>query len=454
MIAFSPFVDGAATWIATFVLHSTLALGLAWLVTAAMQKRAQPLQEALLRWSLWAALLSTTLQVAVVGSPWLPFASWEGVASELSLDVAAPISSLPHLESSSTFAAAPELRSDALSAPVAASIWTWRSVLVVAAAFAAGIGLSWLLLVQHRLQRLLADRRPETDSRVLATAARAARVLGLRQSPHLSRSRRIGTPIAFGWLRPEICLPERVGDLGDASLRAMLAHEIAHLRRADPAWMWAAAWLQAMFPWQPLFLVVRRRWAHLIELRCDAVAAHHAGSTAVARCLLDVAEWLRPHLPQPLGALGMASRPSALRERVEAALQGRRVREPNARWLQLAGGLAVSLLTLAAPGLATAPAAEEGGALAAVAPTQPADAIEPPASPGVPSPLAALLAELMHEQRQLVAEANTLRADLQGQPVSPELTDLHALLARKLAVLETTQQRLQGLLARRSPESR
>ena len=57
-------------WLLTFALHSTIALGSAWTISVALGRRAAALQETLLRWSLWAALLSATLQVAVLGSPW------------------------------------------------------------------------------------------------------------------------------------------------------------------------------------------------------------------------------------------------------------------------------------------------------------------------------------------------------------------------------------------------
>jgi len=259
-------------------------------------------------------------------------------------------------------------------------------------------------------------------------------------------------------LRPEICLPERVDSLDDASLRAMLAHELAHLRRSDPAWMWGGAVLQALFPWQPLLLVVRRRWAQLVELQCDAVAAHHAGPTAVARCLLDVAEWLRPDTQQPLGALGMAAKPSALRVRVETALRGDPCGEPDARRVHLAGGLAVGVLVFAAPGLATVPAGDE--------PLPVVDRIDAPAIESAedrfpPSPTAAadvapvmqLLAALTAEQRELQQEAAELQSSLALAP-EPELRELQSLLVERLRRLEVQRQRLSALLAARAKESR
>lgn len=450
----STFLDGVVAWLLTFALHSTCALGGALLLTLLLRTRAVGAQEAALRWSLWAALLSATLQVAVLGSPWS--------VGDLGREAPAVVpASIPAPEPLQVMVA----KAPPASAPIVAEsvdeALDWRGLLGAFALLAAGGGLVWLWLVQSRLRTLLRTRRPETDPRVLTLAARAARGLGLQQSPHLSRCARIATPIAFGWLRPEICLPERVDDLDDASLRAMLAHELAHLRRADPAWMWGAAVLQALFPWQPLLLVVRRRWAQLVELQCDAVAAHHAGSTAVARCLLDVAEWLRPDTQQPLGALGMAARPSALRVRVETALRGDPCGEPDARRVHLVGGLAVGVLVFAAPGLATVPAGD--GVLPFVdrvdAPaTASAEDLFPSPSPAgdaadAVSPVVQLLAQLTAEQRELQQEAADLQASLALAP-EPELRDLQTLLVERLRRLETQRQRLGALLAARANESR
>lgn len=444
------FLDGVVAWLLTFALHSTCALGGVLVLTALMRRRALGVQEAALRWSLWAALLSATLQVTVLGSTW----SVGDLAPDPKSFTPPPVMAPEPLQ---RMVATVEPEPAPVTEPVEAPL-DWRGMVGAASLLAAGGGLVWLWSVQHRLRALLAARRPETDPRVLTLAARAARGLGLQQSPHLSRCPHIATPIAFGWLRPEICLPERVDSLDDASLRAMLAHELAHLRRSDPAWMWGGAVLQALFPWQPLLLVVRRRWAQLVELQCDAVAAHHAGPTAVARCLLDVAEWLRPDTQQPLGALGMAAKPSALRVRVETALRGDPCGEPDARRVHLAGGLAVGVLVFAAPGLATVPAGDE--------PLPVVDRIDAPAIESAedrfpPSPTAAadvapvmqLLAALTAEQRELQQEAAELQSSLALAP-EPELRELQSLLVERLRRLEVQRQRLSALLAARAKESR
>lgn len=451
-------LGAVADWLGTFALHSTCALVAAWLLSLALGARAPAFQERLLRFSLWVALVSSSVQSAFLDSP----LALQLPAAPMVAASAAPV--LPEAGALATWPVDP-----ASTAPAAAALgsianwrwpaWSWSTLLVGAVLLMAVGGAAWLLRAQLRLRRVLRSRQPETDPRVLGTAAEVARCLGLRQSPQLSRSPLLATPIAFGWWRPEVCLPLRVGDLEAAPLRALLAHEVAHLRRGDPAWMWLAVGLQALFPWQPLLVVVRRRWARLVELRCDAIAAQHSSPTAVARCLLDVAEWLRPRQVVPVTALGMAARPSALRERIEAALQPRGEAPPR-RWLSLAfGGLSLSSLTLGAPGLHSAapspadsmPPAQFEAEFGIPEGVLSAPAIPEPATPAnAASPLRESFALLEAEHASLLDEVAQLRAELAGRTPSPALEQLVSALMRRLLAVERLRSRL-GARVDRSP---
>lgn len=327
-----------AGWLGTFALHSTIALAAAWLIVRVRKQRSLGLQDALLRQAMWVPLFSSTLQYLFFGSIWSTLLAAPAVTpAELA-------QLMPQL------LAQPEAIAEAGPVEVAAPV-PYATIAVGVALLLSLTGFVWLWRTWRQLTRILATRCPETDPRVLSAAATMATRLGLRQSPHISRAEQLSTPIAFGFVRPEICLPARAAGLDDASLRAMLGHELAHLRRADPAWMWLAAWIHALFPWQLLLVSVRRQWSRIVELRCDSEAAQHTSPTAVARCLVEVAEWLRPQFAQPVVALGMAARPSALRERVEAALGA--TKAPAPRRLVASGMAVVSLaaMTVAAPGL-------------------------------------------------------------------------------------------------------
>lgn len=420
-----------ADWVVTFAIHSTCVLGLALLVARSLRWRHVAWQEKLLAFSLWAAIPSATLQLALGAPPValtlraLPPAG-EGVPSGAAL-------------------AGSDLLDPTPLAAAAAPAWSFVEVLAWAALSGAALGLGWLLWLLVRSLRVLRARVPETDGRVLAAAAAVAGAFGLRHSPHVSRSAAIVTPIAFGCLRPEVCLPARARSLDDQALRAMLAHEVAHLRRRDPAAMWLAAALQALFWWQPLLHCVRRRWAHLVELRCDAEAAARSSATAVARCLLDVAAWHEPARRLPLAAaLGMAARPSALRLRVEAALQGAAAGSPSrGRSLGLRAASLVAL-TMTAPGVdstALSPSAES--VLAPLPVVEVAAAVSPRAT----------LQMLEAEREALLAELAGLRAEAARSTLRDELDPLLEALSQSLARVQQKCQRLGALIDRRSTES-
>lgn len=327
-----------AGWLGTFALHSTVALAVTWMFVRMRGRRSLGLQDTALRQAMWVPFVSATLQSLFFGSMWDSLL----VSPTVTTDELAPLVGM--------------LVSDAHVGDVAAVVdvaaaTPWATIVVGVAAGMAAFGLVWLFRTWRRLTHILAMRRPETDARVLSAAAKLASGLGLRQSPHISRAQGLSTPIAFGFLRPEICLPARVASLDEASLHAMLGHELAHLRRADPAWMWLGAWIHALFPWQLLLLATRREWSRVVELRCDAEAARQTSPTAVARCLVEVAEWLRPEPQGSVVALGMAARPSALRERVEAAL-GSGEPVPARRFAAgCMATLSLTTLTMAAPGM-------------------------------------------------------------------------------------------------------
>src|SRR5262249_19494974 len=289
-------------------------------------------------------------------------------------------------------------------------------------------GSAWLLAARARLRALLADRRAETDARVLAAAVAAADSLGLEQLPLLSRAAALGSPVTFGLLRAEVCLPARVGELGAAELRALFCHEFAHIRRGDAGWLWLGAWLQALFPWQIWLWPWRRRLCAVAELRCDAAASRCTNPVAVAQCLVHVASWLGARRA-PAGTLAMAARPSALRTRVEAALADRE----EARVPAPAGSL------LAAGALVL---------FAAAAPRVRRDAAELPA-PG-PDPRAGAPADddarraLRDECALLAAEAERLRRETAGNR-DPELRQMLDRLQIKVAAMTRLGGRLMAL---------
>src|SRR5262249_58741996 len=73
-------------------------------------------------------------------------------------------------------------------------------------------------------------------SRWQTTCRRIAYRLGLPAAAHVVESARVDVPTVVGWLRPAILLPvAAIAALTPAQVEAILAHELAHIRRHDYA---------------------------------------------------------------------------------------------------------------------------------------------------------------------------------------------------------------------------
>jgi beta-lactamase regulating signal transducer with metallopeptidase domain len=87
----------------------------------------------------------------------------------------------------------------------------------------------------------------------------------------LSAAPDLQSPVALGSF--EVCLPsDVVDDFSERHQRSLIAHEVAHLDRRDPAWLFVAELIAALSAFQPLVFVVLRAFRHDVELICDEIA--------------------------------------------------------------------------------------------------------------------------------------------------------------------------------------
>jgi beta-lactamase regulating signal transducer with metallopeptidase domain len=106
--------------------------------------------------------------------------------------------------------------------------------------------------------------------------ARVRREVGAIEHVSLSTCDDLPSPVAVG--RSEICLPTRVLDEFDERQRAaLIAHEMAHLRRRDPLWFGIVDAVVAVSAFQPLVVRVARAVRRDVELICDESAVRRTG---------------------------------------------------------------------------------------------------------------------------------------------------------------------------------
>jgi hypothetical protein len=180
--------------------------------------------------------------------------------------------------------------------------------------------------------------------------ASLAKRLGLRRPVRLMESAALVGPIAFGWWRPTIGLPQGFfARHSQAEQDTMLAHELAHLAARDPLWLALADALSAALWWHPAVWWLRRQFRVASETAADdASLLVQDGPVILADCLVSLAAQLQTR--RATGWLGMAEFRSGLGRRVERLL---RLRPEEAKTLgQKARWVAPALVSCVLLGLA------------------------------------------------------------------------------------------------------
>ncbi|OQA38554.1 MAG: Regulatory protein BlaR1 [Acidobacteria bacterium ADurb.Bin340] len=155
-------------------------------------------------------------------------------------------------------------------------------------------GWAWL----HRLRRRALPASPDWEARL----ARLARRMGLRRVPGLRLCGTLGGPVVQGWWRPVILMPPALLlNLDAGLLEALLAHELAHLRRHDPLVNLIQSLCETLLFYHPAVWWLSARVRQTREEACDHLAATAIGEPR--RLALALAELDRFQLPAPaLGA--------------------------------------------------------------------------------------------------------------------------------------------------------
>ena len=342
-------------WLLTVAMHGSVFLGLAWIVDRLLQSKAEVLRGGSWRESLWrAALFGGALTASLQLASGLPMLAgrWQLVpevssAAQVVMDDAAVRMPVAAAESAATpkretsekrarvaepaekVGSPPKLQTErsgqADGAPtgrVAASspALSWTTWLVCAWLAGALIALTRVLLNLIALRGALVAAAPVVDE-VANDDAAALAMQANSVSPRIFSLEALESPLATA--RARIVLPIwAISTLDRPQLRAMLAHEVAHLSRFDPEWkLVVAVWL-SLFWFVPFGRIAQRRLDEIAELACDAFAARAVGNGRdLAECLAACAE---RHEQDPvfMFATAMAVRESSFIQRIEQLLEG------------------------------------------------------------------------------------------------------------------------------------
>ncbi len=254
--------DAFLTWPLACLLHSTLLLGAVWI--ACRWIRDAVLTEMLWRCAFFGAFVTDTLQplslIVPVAAPGASPASASAAAMP-----AVPVQAVERSIDTLPIAAPAPAAAPAVPAtlPATSRIWRWslpsetRLLLLAWAVVALG-GLALLVAQWAALRRACRRLRPNVDGGWTQAVAELARHYGLKRTPALKVGATWASPLVGP--RGEVCLPDWCLALMQGTQRdAVLAHELAHLSRRDPAWR-VASRVAACRGWmQPLNVIALRR---------------------------------------------------------------------------------------------------------------------------------------------------------------------------------------------------
>jgi beta-lactamase regulating signal transducer with metallopeptidase domain/HEAT repeat protein len=166
----------------------------------------------------------------------------------------------------------------------------------------------WLAFGAMSVRRIISRSRELDSADWMNPLWEVADRLELDKAPRLVRSEDAKMPFACGLVRPTIVLPAECDSWTLDRRRAVLLHELAHVRRRDLVGHTVGRFACALYWFHPLVWTAAKRLRSESERACDDLALTcGARASDYAEHLLDIVTGVRHHAT-PAVALAMARR--------------------------------------------------------------------------------------------------------------------------------------------------
>ncbi len=198
------------------------------------------------------------------------------------------------------------------------------------------------------------------------------RRLGVERAVRLMHSALVQAPTVIGWLRPVVLIPAScLSGLSTMQIEAVLAHELAHIRRHDYLVSVLQSAIETLLFYHPAVWWVSRQVRRERECCCDEMAVAVGGDRLAYARALSVLEERRAAMPElALGANGgvLTMRIRRLLGHTEASTASQLVSIALLAALVLAAGAVAGKLAHAQNGTAQANSSASSAAQVAVEP--------------------------------------------------------------------------------------
>jgi beta-lactamase regulating signal transducer with metallopeptidase domain len=196
----------------------------------------------------------------------------------------------------------------------------------------------------HVLHRFVRATDADAPEHLIALVRGLCMRMGITRPVILRLSREACGPFVVGVVRAVIVVPvSALTALSPAQLEAVLAHELAHVRRADFLWNILQTIVETLFFFHPVVWWIGRRLRAERELCCDDMALAACGDPVIYATALVALERVRPSHRVAVALDGHDSGTS-LRARVLRILGTAPQRPRSLAPLLLAGAAIASLL--------------------------------------------------------------------------------------------------------------
>ena len=185
--------------------------------------------------------------------------------------------------------------------PGAADAGPWLTLLVAAWLVGIGVGSLRLLISWLRARHLCRSSAPIRDHLIRVKFTELLVRMKISAPVQLLGSTRASVPMVVGAIRPAVILPMRLlTGFDPAQLEAIVAHELAHIRRHDYLVNLLQNVAEALFFFHPAVWWISAVMRQEREHSCDAIAAELSGGALVyGRALAALEDELRG-TPQPV----------------------------------------------------------------------------------------------------------------------------------------------------------
>jgi beta-lactamase regulating signal transducer with metallopeptidase domain len=212
----------------------------------------------------------------------------------------------------------------------------------------------WLLVRWWQITRQ--DHRAKLSGRLTVLVDEAQKIVGTKFKVQAKLTTNTMSPAVCGLFRPVILIPQSLTDnFSDEQLRAVLLHELIHLRRRDVWVNFLQALLQIFYWWHPLVWLANARIRRVREEAVDdaVMLALRDQADSYAPTLLEVAKLALNRPLASLGLVGIMESRHALRQRIERLVDFHPPRHAGVTLVSLLGILAFTAVAVPMGGAPT-----------------------------------------------------------------------------------------------------